>query len=72
MPWAAVESLCDTNNAEMWKNLWLMYDTEVDRAVDNLAKSGKMGFNLPGRRESTPMSGGPPPREFQQQFGTHH
>ncbi|KAG9244981.1 hypothetical protein BJ878DRAFT_479661 [Calycina marina] len=41
---------------------------EVDRAIDNLSKSGKMVFNLPGRRESMPMAGGPPPREFQQQF----
>ncbi|KAH8594101.1 hypothetical protein B0O99DRAFT_688128 [Bisporella sp. PMI_857] len=40
---------------------------EVDRALDNLVKSGKMGFNLGGRRDSIPLSGGPP-REFQQQF----
>lgn len=40
--------------------------SEVDRAIDNLVKSGKM-FNLPGRRESLPLSG--PPRDFSQQFG---
>lgn len=39
---------------------------EVDRAIDNLVKSGKM-FNLPGRRDSAPL-GGPPPRDFSQQF----
>ncbi|CZS98217.1 uncharacterized protein RCO7_08917 [Rhynchosporium graminicola] len=44
---------------------------EVDRAIDNLAKSGKMGFpNIPGsggRRESMPMSSGPP-RAFAEQY----
>jgi len=39
---------------------------EVDRAIDNLVKSGKM-FNMPGRRDSVSM-GGPPPRDFSQQF----
>jgi len=39
---------------------------EVDRAIDNLVKSGKM-FNMPGRRDSAPM-GGPPPRDFSQQY----
>jgi len=29
---------------------------EVDRAIDNLVKSGKM-FNMPGRRDSMPMAG---------------
>jgi len=42
---------------------------EVDRAVDNLTKSSnKMGFNPQGRRDSMPLSAGPPPREFSQQF----
>jgi len=42
---------------------------EVDRAIDNLAKSGKMFPNMPGpgRRESMPMSGGPP-RTFTEQY----
>ncbi|PBP16633.1 hypothetical protein BUE80_DR012629 [Diplocarpon rosae] len=39
---------------------------EVDRAIDNLAKSGKMFPNVPGRRESLPISG--PPRQFQEQY----
>lgn len=35
---------------------------EVDRAMDNLAKSGKLGFSQgPSRRESMPMMGGPAP-----------
>jgi hypothetical protein len=50
--------------------LRLTYYPEVDRAIDNLLKSGKM-FGVPGRRESVPM-GGPPPRDFSQQFGEHH
>lgn len=29
---------------------------EVDRAIDNLVKSGKM-FNMPSRRESMPLGG---------------
>ena len=36
----------------------LLIVTDVDRAIDNLAKSGKL-FNQPGRRESMPMMGGP-------------
>jgi len=40
--------------------------TEVDRAIDNLVKSGKM-FNVPGRRDSVPMSGAT--RTFPEQFG---
>ena len=32
--------------------------TEIERAIDNLAKSGKL-FNQPGRRDSMPMIGGP-------------
>ncbi|KAI9804445.1 MAG: hypothetical protein M1825_001344 [Sarcosagium campestre] len=37
---------------------------EVDRAVDNLVKSGKM-FNMPGRRDSLPpMGNGNGPRAF--------
>jgi len=41
---------------------------EVDRAIDNLVKSGKM-FNMPGagRRDSMPMVG--PSRTFPDQFG---
>ncbi|CAL3970804.1 hypothetical protein PZA11_007231 [Diplocarpon coronariae] len=39
---------------------------EVDRAIDNLAKSGKMFPHVPGRRESLPLSG--PPRQFQEQY----
>ncbi|RDW66880.1 hypothetical protein BP5796_09629 [Coleophoma crateriformis] len=39
---------------------------EVDRAIDNLVKSGKM-FNMPGRRESMPPA--PAARDFSQQFG---
>lgn len=39
---------------------------EVDRAIDNLVKSGKM-FNAPGRRESMPI--GSPARAFSEQFG---
>jgi hypothetical protein len=42
---------------------------EVDRAVDNLVKSGKM-FNIPGRRDSAPLGG--PPRDFTQQYGMQH
>lgn len=38
---------------------------EVDRAIDNLVKSGKM-FSGPGRRESMPIGG--PVRAFQEQF----
>lgn len=38
---------------------------EVDRAIDNLVKSGKM-FPTPGRRESMPMAGSG--RDFPQQF----
>ncbi|KAH8816846.1 hypothetical protein F5884DRAFT_236914 [Xylogone sp. PMI_703] len=38
---------------------------EVDRAIDNLVKSGKM-FTIPGRRESMPIGG--PVRAFQEQF----
>jgi hypothetical protein len=41
--------------------------TEVDRAIDNLVKSGKM-FNTPGRRESLSMAGASP-RAFPEQFG---
>ncbi|KAL9103180.1 MAG: hypothetical protein Q9163_001746 [Psora crenata] len=33
---------------------------EVDRAYENLAKSGKV-FNMPPRRDSMPMMAGPPP-----------
>ena len=36
---------------------------EVDRALDNLAKSGKL-FNLPSRRDSMPVMGGPRHSEF--------
>jgi hypothetical protein len=39
---------------------------EVDRALDNLVKSGKM-FGVPGRRDSVPV--GAPARDFPQQFG---
>ncbi|PMD63771.1 uncharacterized protein K444DRAFT_660883 [Hyaloscypha bicolor E] len=39
---------------------------EVDRAIDNLVKSGKM-FNVPGRRDSMPLAGGAP-RAFPEQF----
>lgn len=35
-------------------------DVEVDRALDNLTKSGKL-FAPPSRRESMPMIGGPRP-----------
>lgn len=48
---------------------------EVDRAIDNLAKSGKMFPNMPGpgRRESMPMSGGGgPARAFSEQYGKGH
>lgn len=43
---------------------------EVDRAIDNLVKSGKM-FNMPGagRRDSMPMVGAS--RTFPDQFGMH-
>lgn len=34
------------------------YSSEIDRALDNLSKSGKLPF---GRRESMPMMGGPRP-----------
>jgi len=46
---------------------------EVDRAIDNLAKSGKMFPNMPGpgRRESMPLAGGPP-RPFSEQYGKGH
>ncbi|RFU26399.1 hypothetical protein B7463_g9938, partial [Scytalidium lignicola] len=44
---------------------------EVDRAIDNLVKSGKM-FTMPNRRESMPIGGGAggggPTRAFQEQF----
>lgn len=40
--------------------------TEVDRAIDNLVKSGKM-FGMSGRRDSMPMSGAA--RSFPDQFG---
>ncbi|KAE9365239.1 hypothetical protein N431DRAFT_496372 [Stipitochalara longipes BDJ] len=40
---------------------------EVDRAIDNLVKSGKM-FNMPGRRDSIPLAGSGPPRAFPEQF----
>jgi hypothetical protein len=33
---------------------------EVERAIDNLFKSGKL-FGMPGRRDSLPMMGGPRP-----------
>ena len=47
----------------------LTYSLEVDRAIDNLAKSGKMpGAMFGGRRDSVPM-GGPPRGDFSQQFG---
>jgi hypothetical protein len=39
---------------------------EIDRAIDNLVKSGKMF--MPGRRDSLPLSGGPPRGAFQEQF----
>jgi hypothetical protein len=42
------------------------YITEVDRAIDNLVKSGKM-FGVTGRRDSMPMSGAA--RSFPEQFG---
>jgi hypothetical protein len=32
---------------------------EVDRAIDNLVKSGKMFGGMPGRRDSLPLMGGP-------------
>jgi hypothetical protein len=38
---------------------------EVERAIDNLVKSGKM-FSMPGRRDSMPMVGAP--RAFPEQF----
>lgn len=43
---------------------WLTFSTrtiEVDRALDNLHKSGKFFNNLPSRRESIPMMGVPRP-----------
>ena len=43
------------------------FKSEVDRAIDNLVKSGKM-FNVPGRRDSMPLAGGAP-RAFPEQFG---
>ena len=43
--------------------------TEVDRAVDNLVKSGKMFGGMAGRRDSMPMTGGAA-RTFPDQFGT--
>ena len=36
----------------------LLMVVDVDRAIDNLSKSGKL-LNQPGRRESMPMMGGP-------------
>jgi hypothetical protein len=42
--------------------------TEVDRALDNLAKSGKMFNNLSGRRDSMPLVGAPR-GAFPEQFG---
>ncbi|EKD12515.1 uncharacterized protein L3040_008160 [Drepanopeziza brunnea f. sp. 'multigermtubi'] len=46
---------------------FLIQIEEVDRAIDNLAKSGKVFPNLSGRRDSMPVSGGPP-RQFQEQY----
>lgn len=34
-------------------NIWLVFSTEVDRAIDNLVKSGKL-FSAP-RRDSMPL-----------------
>ena len=36
-------------------DFWIFF-SEVDRAIDNLVKSGKM-FNMPSRRESMPLGG---------------
>lgn len=49
----------------------MIWCIEVDRAIDNLVKSGKM-FNLPagGRRDSMPLVG--PSRTFPEQFGMLH
>lgn len=48
--------------------LMLIYSTEVNRAVENLMKSGKM-FSTPGRRESMPVVGGPPRAYSDQSYG---
>lgn len=47
----------------------LTHCTEVDRAIDNLVKSGKM-FNMPARRDSTPMAG--TSRGYQEYGEQHH
>lgn len=44
------------NGLETFSN-WI---TEVDRALDNLTKSGKL-FTAPSRRESMPLMGGQRP-----------
>jgi hypothetical protein len=50
--------------------MMLIQYSEVDRAIDNLSKSGKM-FGVPGRRDSLPMGGPPARSEFQGQYGEH-
>lgn len=47
----------------------LTHNAEVDRAIDNLVKSGKM-FNMPARRDSTPMAGAS--RGYQEYGEQHH
>jgi hypothetical protein len=45
---------------------------EVDRALDNLHKSGKFFNHMPSRRESIPMMGVPRPyAEFGMSSGFH-
>lgn len=53
-----------------WIRIRLINTLEVDRAIDNLVKSGKM-FSMPagGRRDSMPMAGPAPPRPFESQYG---
>ena len=59
----SVQTICDYLNLRRSEiaELELLTDerTEVDRALDNLAKSGKL-YSMPSRRDSVPMMGGQP------------
>lgn len=61
-PWA--DFSLERHSARLGNTFWgtfLTYSlTEIDRALDNLNKSGKL-FNTPLRRESIPMVGAPRP-----------
>lgn len=63
-PGATNVDVCNVAETSSGRVGWLTFSPrflEVDRALDNLHKSGKFFNNMPSRRESIPMMGVPRP-----------